>query len=90
MYEKSSSNIILASTFWISVWPYMTCNPTIEIMFSGRLFDYFAIFLKMAMKPCLIIYRRTYPYSSNFRWSIIELLFSMQNSKKYEESIDFV
>ena len=26
----------------------------------------------------------------NFRWSIIEPLFSMQNSKKYEESIDFV
>ena len=65
----------------------MTCNPTIEIMFSGRLFDYFAIFLKIAVKPC---YLSLLQQMQNFRWSIIELLFSMQNSKKYEESIDFV
>lgn len=56
-------------------------------MFSGRLFDYFAIFLKIAVKPC---YLSLLQQMQNFRWSIIELLFSMQNSKKYEESIDFV
>ena len=71
----------------------MTCNPTIEIMFSGRLFDYFAIFFKNGNEAVFNYLQKNLSLlqqMQNFRWSIIELLFSMQNSKKYEESIDFV